>query len=168
MRAVWGATTGSITGSRCARKKFSLEFGLCAGARAHSLCHCRGSRGELTTFGRKALSATLQDADGHVLERLPARTDDWNIAMSRRLPAGAYSLVLEKCGWRQEIEFRRWLRSGAVRGKIPQRATRAWLKCALPCPSLRPRKLLTLDKAVRFTASGVRQFPLPPAEAGGL
>ena len=38
----------------------------------------------LTTFGRKALSATLQDADGRVLERLPARTDDWNIAMSRR------------------------------------------------------------------------------------
>src|SRR5208337_2951267 len=32
----------------------------------------------LTTFGRKALGATLQDADGHVLERLPARTDDWN------------------------------------------------------------------------------------------
>ena len=44
----------------------------------------------------------------------------------------------------------------------------ARLKCAWPCPRLRPAEALTLDKAVRFTASGVRQFPLPPTEAGRL
>ena len=48
----------------------------------------------LTTFGRKALSGVLKDQSGRVIERIGARTDDWNIALSRRLPAGAYQLNL--------------------------------------------------------------------------
>lgn len=47
----------------------------------------------LTTFGPTELVGLLKDADGRVLERLMGRSDDWNIALSRRLPAGSYRLV---------------------------------------------------------------------------
>lgn len=50
----------------------------------------------VTTFGRTELAGVLKDLDGRVIERLGARTDDWNIALSRRLPAGAYWLELTK------------------------------------------------------------------------
>ncbi len=48
----------------------------------------------LTSFGRVPLRAELRDAAGHVLARAAGRTDDWNIAVSRALPAGSYRLVL--------------------------------------------------------------------------
>jgi hypothetical protein len=48
----------------------------------------------LTTFGKTPLRAELRDADGHTLARAAGRTDDWNIALSQRLPAGRYRLTL--------------------------------------------------------------------------
>lgn len=48
----------------------------------------------LTSFGRAPLRAELRDDDGHVLARAAGRTDDWNIAVSRALPAGRYHLSL--------------------------------------------------------------------------
>ncbi len=48
----------------------------------------------LTSFGRIDLTGVLKDGDGNVVERLGSRTDDWNIGLSRRLPAGAYTLDL--------------------------------------------------------------------------
>src|SRR5205085_753624 len=48
----------------------------------------------LTTFGRIDVRGVLKDADGRVIERLDDRTDDWNIALSRQLPAGSYRLEL--------------------------------------------------------------------------
>src|SRR5208283_2671428 len=48
----------------------------------------------LTSFGRVPLRAELRDAAGHVLARAAGRTDDWNIAVSRSLPAGSYRLTL--------------------------------------------------------------------------
>jgi len=48
----------------------------------------------LTTFGRIPLRAVLRRADGHVVERVGDRGTDWNIGLSRRLPAGAYTLEL--------------------------------------------------------------------------
>jgi uncharacterized protein len=47
-----------------------------------------------TSFGRVPLRAELRDGAGHVLARAAGRTDDWNIAISRALPAGRYRLVL--------------------------------------------------------------------------
>jgi uncharacterized protein len=49
---------------------------------------------DLVTYGRTALRGTLRDAEGRVVERLDARADDWNVALARRLPAGAYTLDL--------------------------------------------------------------------------
>ncbi|HEX8663827.1 MAG TPA: lysozyme inhibitor LprI family protein, partial [Beijerinckiaceae bacterium] len=48
----------------------------------------------LTTFGAVDVRAVLRDADGRVIERVDDRADDWNVALSRRLPAGAYTLEL--------------------------------------------------------------------------
>ncbi|MBR0667556.1 hypothetical protein GXW71_24580, partial [Roseomonas hellenica] len=48
----------------------------------------------LTSFGPALLRATLRDAAGRVLLREGERTDDWNIAISRQLPAGRYVLEL--------------------------------------------------------------------------
>src|SRR6202044_3657165 len=48
----------------------------------------------LTSFGRVPLRAELRDDAGHVLARAAGRTDDWNIALSRFLPAGRYRLAL--------------------------------------------------------------------------
>ncbi len=49
----------------------------------------------LGTFGRSEMKGVLKDATGGVIERLSGRSDDWNIALSRRLTAGSYTLGLE-------------------------------------------------------------------------
>jgi hypothetical protein len=46
----------------------------------------------LTSFGNVAVKALLRDGDGRVVGRFDGRTDDWNIAVSRYLPAGHYTL----------------------------------------------------------------------------
>lgn len=48
----------------------------------------------LTSFGTTPLRAVLRDAGRHVIGRYGPREGDWNIAMSRPLPAGAYTLDL--------------------------------------------------------------------------
>lgn len=48
----------------------------------------------LTSFGAVPLRAELRDATGTLLTRAAGRTDDWNIAVSRHLPAGQYRLTL--------------------------------------------------------------------------
>jgi uncharacterized protein len=52
----------------------------------------------LTSLGRTDLRGVLREHDGRVIERLAGRTDDWNIALSRVLPAGRYVLDLERVG----------------------------------------------------------------------
>jgi hypothetical protein len=49
----------------------------------------------LTSFGATPIRATLRDAAGQIIQRAAARDNDWNIAISRPLPAGAYTLLLE-------------------------------------------------------------------------
>ena len=48
----------------------------------------------LTSFGGTPVRAVLRDGAGQVLGRFGARAHDWNIAISRLLPAGAYTLDL--------------------------------------------------------------------------
>jgi uncharacterized protein len=50
----------------------------------------------VTSFGGVPLRAELRDAAGRVLARAAGRTDDWNIALSRFLPAGRYQLALAR------------------------------------------------------------------------
>ena len=48
----------------------------------------------LTSFGSVPVKAVLRGADGGVIGRYAARADDWNVAVSRPLPAGSYKLEL--------------------------------------------------------------------------
>lgn len=50
----------------------------------------------LGTFGRSEIKGVLKDEHGAVVERLTGRSDDWNIALSTRLPAGSYTLALDQ------------------------------------------------------------------------
>jgi hypothetical protein len=53
---------------------------------------------DLSSFGEIETVGALKDNRGDVIERLEPRADDWNFALSRRLPAGDYRLDLEKLG----------------------------------------------------------------------
>ncbi len=48
----------------------------------------------VTSFGHVPVKAVLRTADGAVIGRFGARADDWNIAVSQPLAAGAYKLDL--------------------------------------------------------------------------
>ena len=49
----------------------------------------------LTTFGNVPVKGVLRREDGGVVARYGARADDWNLAASRLLPAGKYTLDLD-------------------------------------------------------------------------
>ena len=51
---------------------------------------------DLSTFGDKESIGVLKTASGEIVERLEPGAHDWNAALSRRLPAGAYRLELEE------------------------------------------------------------------------
>ena len=53
---------------------------------------------DLASFGDIETIGVLKDGRGDVIERLQPRADDWNVALSRRLPAGNYRLELERLG----------------------------------------------------------------------
>ena len=48
----------------------------------------------LTTTGRVATKAVVRAEDGRVVARAGARANDWNTAISQRLPAGAYTIEI--------------------------------------------------------------------------
>jgi hypothetical protein len=51
---------------------------------------------DATSFGDREIIGALKDSTGAVVERLQGRADDWNMALSRRLAAGAYTLELDE------------------------------------------------------------------------
>jgi len=53
---------------------------------------------DLSSFGDTETIGALKDDKGDVIERLQPRGDDWNVALSRRLPAGHYRIELERLG----------------------------------------------------------------------
>jgi hypothetical protein len=53
---------------------------------------------DLTTLGNSETLGVLKDASGAVIEQPPRRADDWNVALTRRLPAGVYTLDLVELG----------------------------------------------------------------------
>jgi uncharacterized protein len=58
----------------------------------------------LTSYGRTDLRGILKDGEGRVVERLDDRADDWNIGLSRRLAAGAYTLELSEVEGGRKLE----------------------------------------------------------------
>jgi uncharacterized protein len=112
----------------------------------------------LTTYGRTDLNAVLKEAgSGRVVERLSGRDDDWNIGLSRRLPAGAYRLELTKAGAAG---------GQGENGSAPAQKPGVELRFALPEAESGPA--LAMGGAAKFAAKGVRQFAVPAGEPGHL
>jgi uncharacterized protein len=127
----------------------------------------------LTTFGRIDLNAVLKEAaTGRVVERLSGRTDDWNIGLSRRLPAGAYQLELKKTGAASsgdsgESSSSEGETDSSASSETPANGQKT-VEVRLALPAAESGPALAMGRAEKFKASGVRQFALPAGEAGRL
>jgi len=114
----------------------------------------------LTTFGWSQLAGVLKDESGRVIERLGPRTDDWNIALSRRLRAGAYQLELKKVADNERT------------AEASDRASSAEGEESEDEQDSRDQEQVVSGKVeVRFdlpAASQIREVPLPEAAAGSL
>ena len=76
------ANIGAIAAGRCAAHRP-------AGDAFHFDCDRPGCRSD--KFGDSEMLGVLKDANGVVVEQLQGRADDWNIALSRRLPGRSLS-----------------------------------------------------------------------------
>ncbi|HMN72104.1 MAG TPA: lysozyme inhibitor LprI family protein [Rhodoblastus sp.] len=121
----------------------------------------------LTSFGRKDLKGVLRDANGAVVERLAGRQNDWNIAMSRRLPAGRYSLALSAMkaeAGADETPPETSDDDGAARAEKSDDSVE--VRLALPAEKDAPA--LKADGAAHTVGANVTRFALPEAPAGAL
>lgn len=118
----------------------------------------------LTSYGRDDMSAILKDKDGRIIERLSGRTDDWNIALSRHLPAGSYKLWLSATGKKRGGESRQ------ENAEETDNDGADWsgveFQLALPETATEPELALAGSKQV--SGPQVHQFPLPRVNAGDL
>ena len=115
----------------------------------------------LTSFGRVPVKAVLRRADGGVIGRYGAREDDWNIAVSRLLPEGAYALDgPRRCRrraatrWPRPIcraarQRARMTRTPATRRRRPTRRSRRPRRPDRPTP-----RSITRPAATRTTTPG--------------
>lgn len=133
----------------------------------------------LTSFGRTDLTGVLKDAQGRVVERLAGRADDWNIALSRVLPAGAYKLELyetsesallddgrpESASDESEEEGEDG-EENANDGANDNAQAGVELRLALPAEAA--PQALALTGAARFSDARAHRFALPKAAPGAL
>ena len=96
-RARSAATTVWTTRCRCRRSEMQPDVPRFVGAAGKlDFAIAEDRVVNLTTFGRTDLRGVLKDANGAIVERLAGRSDDWNIALSRKLAAGHYTLAPER------------------------------------------------------------------------
>ncbi|MFO1136383.1 MAG: lysozyme inhibitor LprI family protein [Rhodoblastus sp.] len=120
----------------------------------------------LTSFGRKDLKGVLRDANGAVVERLAGRQNDWNIAMSRRLPAGRYSLTLSAMKAEASGDDTPPERSEDADARAERSDDNVEVRLALPVEKDAPP--LNADGAASVAGADVMRFALPEAPAGSL
>ena len=117
----------------------------------------------LTSFGRKDLKGVLRDANGAIVERLAGRQNDWNIAMSRRLPAGRYSLTLTAIKAEAGADE---TPSEDADARVEKSDDSVEVRLALPAEKDAPA--LKSEGAAQVAGAGVHRFALPAAPAGSL
>lgn len=128
----------------------------------------------LTSFGRTDLTGVLKDAQGRVVERLAGRADDWNIALSRVLPAGAYKLELYETSERALLDDGRpetaadesETEEGEDESANDDAQTGVELRLALPAEAA--PQTLGATGAARFSGARAHRFALPKASPGAL
>jgi uncharacterized protein len=121
-----------------------------------------------TTFGRTDLTGALKDAGGRVVERLSGRSDDWNIALSRRLAAGSYQLELSQTTAEpasvDEPDDDAARRGGvSVEGKADP-----GIELRFSLPEVAEAGDLAFASMQKLSGSRAYQFLLPAADAGSL
>lgn len=144
----------------------------------------------LTTFGEEQLTAVLRNEAGDAIERLSGRTDDWNIALSRRLPAGRYSLELaslktpgqssdddsDKSDKNDNADDPPRAQAAAAEDaqngdeeKTSQNADdRSKVEVRLALPDERPAQPLALSGVTQIPDGGAARLTLPTLDAGAL
>ncbi len=125
----------------------------------------------ITSFGRTDFGAVLKEESGRVVERLSGRADDWNIGLSRRLPAGKYQLELTKSSakGRDNPETRSEDdNESAPAGEESTREAPGAVELLLDLPAPAPVAELPLFGSKQVSGPQVHQFALPAIDAGHL
>ncbi|WP_457796006.1 hypothetical protein [Methylocystis sp. S23] len=140
---------------------------------------------DLSTFGDKETIGALKTASGDVVERLEPRANDWNVALSRRLPAGAYRLELEELGATRNApsddsasdatgeETENASDEGASSEESAgadegQEEDESGVEVRLALLDEKDGVPLALTGETTLTGGGAQRFALPPAPAGAL
>lgn len=143
----------------------------------------------LSTFGGTDLRATLRDAEGRIVARDAGRAADWNIALSRLLGPGRYTLELEAVprgpaaapppaavaaeeGAEEETEGETEAEPGASMTEAEEEPTEEGqgptVELRLALPEARAERPLGFGEAAALDAGGVHRLALPAAAPGAL
>ncbi|MBG0809063.1 hypothetical protein IY145_06705 [Methylosinus sp. H3A] len=134
---------------------------------------------DIASFGDKELIGALEDENGVVVERLEGRTEDWNVSLSRHLPAGAYRLRLDELkgapqpAREAEEQNESESENAATEGEpaaeeLDEAAEPEGVEIRLALPASAPAEGLTLSGVKTVPGSGAHEFALPAAQEGRL
>ncbi|QND50290.1 hypothetical protein HB780_20865 [Rhizobium lusitanum] len=124
----------------------------------------------LSTFGRSEIKGVLKDGHGTVIERLAGRSDDWNIALSSRLPAGSYTLALDAAAASDTTSSQQADSSdnqepdtsdGDQQTAGDDQADASDIEVQFALPQELPQPALAANATADITGASVFTFPLP-------
>lgn len=121
----------------------------------------------LGTFGRSEIKGVLKDEHGAVLERLTGRSDDWNIALSTRLPGGSYTLALDQAaasgtaGSQSDDNSDDQEADGDDQGEGDDQADLGDIEVQFALPQEQPQPALAENGTASVNGASVFVFPLP-------
>jgi len=116
----------------------------------------------VTSFGDIPLRAVLRAEDGMELARVAERTDDWNIALTRPLPAGRYRLELSALAAPDSSD------SGDQTDAPAPQVSSGSTEVTLALADEMPEESLATDGSARLAGVGVHRLTLPAAAPGTL
>ena len=123
---------------------------------------------DLTSFGDKETLGVLKDAGGSVVEQLTGRADDWNVALSRRLPPGAYTLELAALGASPQDAPSGDDDSSADNNEAKNDDSGNQTELRLALPAETDDGALAATGSKTLTGAGAHVLALPAARAGSL
>ncbi|WP_371824240.1 hypothetical protein [Methylosinus sp. KRF6] len=126
---------------------------------------------DIASFGDKELIGALEDENGAVVERLEGRAEDWNISLSRRLPAGAYRLRLDALQGapqpaREAEEQSPEGEGESAAGQEAEEPKGVEIRLALPASA--PAEPLAFSGVKTIFGAGAHELALPAAPEGAL
>jgi hypothetical protein len=123
---------------------------------------------DLTSFGDKETLGVLKDSGGAAVEQLTGRADDWNIALSRRLPAGAYTLELAALGASPQSAPSDGEDSSVDNSEAKNDDSGNQTELRLALPAEIDDGALAATGSKTLTGAGAHVLALPAARAGSL